>query len=70
MDDTAMDQGALTDGAMLDASMEANLDVDDLFGEAADGLAVEALGVTMPSAPLPPTLVLRIMEMQSRGCCT
>ena len=70
MEDAAMNDASLVDGAMMDANMEANLDVDDLFGEAADGIAAEALGVALPSAPLPPSLVLRIMEMQSRGCCT
>ncbi|KAK3725235.1 Mediator of RNA polymerase II transcription subunit 16 [Vermiconidia calcicola] len=54
----------LPDAAMLDAN------IDDLFGEAADGLAAEALGVALPSAPLPPSLIFRIMEMQNKGCCT
>jgi mediator of RNA polymerase II transcription subunit 16, fungi type len=52
------------DAAMIDQN------IDDLFGEAADGLAVDALGVALPPAPLPPSVVLRIMEKQSRGCCT
>ena len=65
-----MNEGPIPDGGMMDANMDANIDVDDLFGEAADGLAAEALGVALPAAPLPPSLVLRIMGMQSRGCCT
>lgn len=48
--------------------MDQNL--DDLFGEAADGLAVDTLGVAMPPAPLPPSVALRVMEQQSKGCCT
>ena len=65
-----MDEAALPDTGMMDANMDANIDVDDLFGEAADGLTAEALGVALPAAPLPPSLVLRIMDMQTKGCCT
>ena len=60
----------MNDAAMPDAAMmEAN--IDDLFGEAAGDLVVaDALGVALPAAPLPPSLVSRIAEMQWRGCCT
>ena len=70
MDDTAMNESSLADPTMMDANIDGNIDVDDLFGEAADGIAAEALGVALPAAPLPPSLVLRIMEMQTKGCCT
>ena len=49
--------------------------MDDLFGEAADGLG-EGLGVALPpmpalpSQPLPAAVVLRVAEMQRTGCCT
>lgn len=55
-----MEEQALPDAAMMDPSME------DLFGEAADSLNVSSL----PPVPLPAALILRIAEMQSRGCCT
>jgi hypothetical protein len=54
----------MPDAAMMDQN------IDDLFGEAADGLAVDALGVALPSAPLLPSVVLRMMEKQTTGCCT
>ncbi|TKA79387.1 hypothetical protein B0A55_02827 [Friedmanniomyces simplex] len=42
--------------------------LDDLFGEAADGLGVPV--PIMPSAPLPASLVFRINDMQHTGCCS
>lgn len=51
----------LPDASMMDGAM------DDLFGEAPVGLDG---GIAMPAAPLPASLILRIAEMQSRGCCT
>lgn len=59
MDTAAVDDQAIPDAAMMDPSMA------DLFGEAADGL-----NVPLPQAPLPAALILRLAEMQSRGCCT
>ena len=44
----------IPDASMMDPT------IDDLFGEAAGGLAVP-----MPPAPLPTPVVLRIAEMQS-----
>lgn len=41
--------------------------MDDLFGEAADGLGVS---IPMPAAPLPPSLIFRIDDMQRTGCCS
>ena len=74
-EDTAMDDAAVHDAqnaAMMDANIDSTMDgnLDDLFGEAADGLAAEALGVPLPTAALPPGLVLRVMDMQTKGCCT
>ncbi|KAF2173213.1 hypothetical protein M409DRAFT_17158 [Zasmidium cellare ATCC 36951] len=59
MDAGTVEDQAIPDAAMMDPTME------DLFGEAADGL-----NVPLPPAPLPAALILRIAEMQSRGCCT
>ncbi len=44
--------------------------IDDLFGEAGDGLAVEALSAALSTPPLTPSLVLRMQEKQNRGCRT
>jgi hypothetical protein len=41
--------------------------MDDLFGEAADGLGVS---LPMPAAPLPASLISRIDDMQRTGCCS
>lgn len=49
----------MVEAAMMDPTME------DLFGDAGDGL-----NVGMAPAPTPPKLILRIAEMQSRGCCS
>lgn len=59
------DGSALPDAAAL---MDQNM--EDLFGEAADSLAVDALGVAMSAAPLTPAVVLRMLEKQNLGCCT
>ena len=68
-EDTAMNgTGVMPDASMMDANMDDNM--DDLFGEPVDGLTADPLGVGLPSAPLPPSLVLRVAEMQNRGCCT
>ena len=74
-EDAVMDEAVAAEAqnaALMDSNMDATMDgnLDDLFGEAANGLAAEALGVPMPPAPLPPSLVLRIMDMQTKGCCT
>lgn len=53
--------GDLPDTSMMDGTM------DELFGEAPVGLDG---GISMPAKPLPVSLVLRLAEMQSRGCCT
>lgn len=53
--------------AIPDATMTLDPMDDDLFGEAADGLG---MSVALPSAPLPPALLLRAAEMQRTGCCT
>jgi mediator of RNA polymerase II transcription subunit 16 len=58
MDSNNIEEPAMVDAAMMDPTME------DLFGDAADGL-----NGGMASAPLPASLILRIAEMQSRGCC-
>lgn len=58
METSNIDEPAMVDAAMMDPTME------DLFGDAADGL-----NVGMPPAPLPASLIVRIAEMQSRGCC-
>ena len=59
MDDTILDEPAMPDAAIMGDT------IDDLFGEAAD-----VLNVALPSAPLPAGLILRIAQMQGRGCCT
>lgn len=60
-----MADSTMPDAAMMDAN------IDDLFGEAADDMAADGLGVVaLPTAPIPPSLVMGIMEMQNRGCCT
>lgn len=63
-----MEETALPDSTLMEANMDANM--DDLFGEAADGLVTDGLGVGLPSTPIPAELALRITDMQSRGCCT
>lgn len=72
MEESNEADSAMPDPAMVQASIEANMDtnLDDLFGEAADGITNGALSVPMPPAPLAPALALRIADMQSRGCCT
>jgi hypothetical protein len=67
MDEDALASGvdqSIPDAAMMDQN------IDDLFGEAADGLAVDALGVTLPPAPVSATVALRVMDKQYQGCCT
>jgi len=54
----------LPDNTMMDG-MDT---MDELFGEAADGLGVTV--VPLPQAPLPASLILRVAEMQRIGCCT
>ena len=71
-EDTAMDDAAVNDAqnaAMMDPNIDSAMDgnLDDLFGEA---VTAEALGVPLPPAALPPALVLRVMDMQTKGCCT
>jgi mediator of RNA polymerase II transcription subunit 16 len=53
-----IEEPAMVDTGMMDPTME------DLFGDAGDGL-----NVGMAPAPLPASLILRVAEMQSRGCC-
>lgn len=67
-----MEADLAADTAVMDTGLDANLDptIDDLFGEAADGLAADALGVALPSLPLPPELVRHVAKMHTRGCCT
>lgn len=60
-----MDTGTVDDQAIPNAAVMMDPSMADLFGEAADGL-----NVPLPPAPLPAALVLRLAEMQSRGCCT
>lgn len=59
-----LDHDGLTNAAMVDTTM------DDLFGEATNGLSVEGLGISLSNPPPPPSLISRIAEMQSGGCCT
>lgn len=61
----AMDTDSLDQATMPDAAMMADPTMEDLFGEAAD-----MSGVALPPAPLPASLILRIAELHSRGCCT
>lgn len=58
-----MNDALMAETALMDASTY------DLFGEPADSLVSNGLSAAL-SAPLPPGLVLRIAEMQNRGCCT
>lgn len=55
---------SMADGGVMDG-MDS---MDELFGEAADGLGVA--GVPLPQAPLPAKLTLRLAQMQRIGCCT
>jgi mediator of RNA polymerase II transcription subunit 16 len=59
MDSDDLGQSSLVDVPMMDPTME------DLFGE-----AVNDLGAGLPPVPLPSSLMLRIAEMQHRGCST
>lgn len=67
MEDSNVDHPIMADPA--DTAM-IDTNIDDLFGESANGLPPDALSLAIPSAPLPSGLVLRIAEMQGRGCCT
>ena len=56
--------------ALPDAGDAAMLDnMDDLFGDAADGLGLGA-GIPLPPAPLPASILFRIADVQRSGCCT
>ncbi|KAK5134455.1 hypothetical protein LTR08_006502 [Meristemomyces frigidus] len=66
MDDSALDEATVMPDAG-DASMLDNM--DDLFGDAADGLGM-GTGVVLPSAPLPASLIFRVASAQRTGCCT
>lgn len=61
---TSAVEQSMPDGSMMDQN------IDDLFGEAADGLAVDALGVGLPPEPLAPSVALRVMDKESKDCCT
>lgn len=62
MEDAQVDEPPdLSEAALMDP-------LDDLFGEAGDGLGV--VMPPLPSEPLPPALTLRIAEMQRNGCST
>lgn len=60
--DTVMSDGDLQNANMMDQ-------MEDLFGETADGLGVQ---VHLPPSgpPPPPALVQRIAELQTSGACT
>jgi mediator of RNA polymerase II transcription subunit 16 len=62
MDTSQLEETSMVDAAMMDP-------MDDLFGEAVNDLGV-GVGVGLPPIPLPPGLMLRIAELQHRGCCT
>ena len=79
MDSTSLDEPALADAGIMDTAM------DDLFGDAADGLGADltgdltgtldgglngALNVSIPQIPLPTESILRVAELRSRGCCS
>lgn len=72
MEDSTVREPAMPDSTLMDTNMDADMDanMDDLFGEAADGLTVDGLSVPLPPALVPAELGLRIVHMQSRGCCT
>lgn len=60
--DTVMNDGDLQNANMMDQ-------MEDLFGETADGLGVQVH--LPPSGPPPsPALVQRIAELQTSGACT
>lgn len=67
MDDSALDVAAVMPDAG-DTSMMMDT-MDDLFGDAADGLGM-ATGMVLPSAPLPASLIFSIAETHRTGCCT
>ena len=69
MENPGLDSAEMNDTTMPDSTMM-DPNIDDLFGEEADDLTADALGVPLPSAPLSPALPLRIAEMQNRGYCT
>ncbi len=68
MDASGLDEPSMPDVAMENA-MNGSMDptIDELFGEASEGLTADGLGVPLSSAPLPPDLVLHTMNMQARG---
>lgn len=68
MDSSALSEAAMADTSMRDASM---IDpMEDLFGDAAAGLDV-GVGVGLSSSlPPPPSLLRRLAEMNTSGCCT
>lgn len=59
MDSNNIEEPTMVDASLMDPTME------DLFGDAAVGL-----NVGMAPAPAPASLILRIAELQSRGCCS
>ena len=72
MEDPALNGTTLQDPTLMDTNMDTNIEpnIDDLFGEAGDGLTADNLGIALPSSPLSPGVVLHISDMQRRGCCT
>lgn len=73
-----MDSGEIGQPPRMDDAGDTSMmdNMDDLFGEAANGLDLGAtdidagVSIPMPSAPLPASVVLRIGELQRSGCCT
>ena len=68
MESAALDASNMPGANMMDSDINAG--IDDLFGDAADDLAAENLGVALPPIHLPLELVLRIADMQRLGCST
>ncbi|CAK4028645.1 Hypothetical predicted protein [Lecanosticta acicola] len=62
MEDPNLDDSRMGTTMQHPAMMET---MEDLFGEAADNL-----NVSLPPVILPAASMLRVAEMQSRGCCT
>ena len=63
MELASVDVSTVPDSTLIDG-------LDDLFGETSDDLVPHNLDVSLPSAPITASLIMRLNELQNRGCCT